>query len=63
MNETDIQTILEHRYDQGWDYWTTEDRRLGKGAPFSCLEFIRVGNESARRNSAKSSRASMGELA
>ena len=38
MNETDIQTILEHRYDQGWDYWTTEDRRLGKGAPFSCLE-------------------------
>lgn len=38
MNETDIQTILNHRYDQGWDYWTTEDRRLGKGAPFSCLE-------------------------
>lgn len=34
MNETDIQTILEHRYDQGWDYWTTEDRRLGKEHPF-----------------------------
>lgn len=30
----DIQAILAHRYDQGWDYWTTEDRRLGKGAPF-----------------------------
>lgn len=38
MNETDIQTILEHRYDQGGDYWTTKDRRLGKGASFSCLE-------------------------
>lgn len=38
MKEADIQLILAHRYDQGWDYWTTEDRRLGKGAPFSCLE-------------------------
>lgn len=38
MNKADIQTILDHRYDQGWDYWTTEDKRLGKGAPFSCLE-------------------------
>lgn len=36
----DIQAILAHRYDQGWDYWTTEDRRLGKGAPFSCLESV-----------------------
>ena len=32
MNKADIQTILAHRYDQGWDYWTTEDKRLGKGA-------------------------------
>lgn len=38
MNTEDIQAILDRRYDQGWDYWTTEDRRLGKGAPFSCLE-------------------------
>lgn len=34
MNTEDVQGILDCRYDQGWDYWTTEDRRLGKGAPF-----------------------------
>ncbi|MFC0275102.1 prenyltransferase [Enterococcus devriesei] len=49
MKEADIQIILDHRYDQGWDYWTTEDRRLGKGAPFSCLEaaeyLLEVGME------------------
>ncbi|MDT2737774.1 prenyltransferase [Enterococcus pseudoavium] len=38
MHNEDIQAILAHRYDQGWDYWTTEDKRLSKGAPFSCLE-------------------------
>ncbi|GCF95060.1 prenyltransferase [Enterococcus florum] len=37
-NQKDIAVILSHRQDQGWDYWTTEDRRLGKGAPYSCLE-------------------------
>ena len=31
----DVETILEHRYDNGADYWTTPDRRLLKGSPFS----------------------------
>lgn len=38
MRKKDIQTILSHRYDQGADYWTTSDKRLIKGAPFSTLE-------------------------
>ena len=36
--ESDIQEILSHRYDNGGDLWTTEDKRLLKGAPFSALE-------------------------
>ena len=35
---SDIKTILSHRYDNGGDFWTTPDRRLLKGAPFSALE-------------------------
>ncbi len=31
----DVEAILEHRYDNGGDYWTTPDRRLLKGSPFS----------------------------
>lgn len=31
----DIKTILSHRFDQGADYWTTPDKRLIKGSPFS----------------------------
>ncbi|MDL2254583.1 prenyltransferase [Ruminococcaceae bacterium OttesenSCG-928-I18] len=31
----DVQAILSHRYDNGADYWTTEDKRLLKGSPFS----------------------------
>ncbi|MHC5217233.1 prenyltransferase/squalene oxidase repeat-containing protein [Enterococcus sp. LJL128] len=42
MTETDykndVELILGHRFDHGWDYWTTEDKRLIKGAPFSTLE-------------------------
>ncbi len=34
----DIQTILSKRHDLGWDYWTTPDRRLSKGSPFSALD-------------------------
>ncbi len=36
--QSDIDEILSHRYDQGADFWTTPDRRLLKGAPFSAYE-------------------------
>ena len=36
----DIATILDRRWDQGGDWWTTPDRRLIKGAPFSTLECV-----------------------
>jgi len=35
---SDVEAILSHRYDQGADLWTTPDKRLLKGAPFSALE-------------------------
>ncbi len=35
---SDVETILSHRYDNGADLWTTPDKRLIKGAPFSTLE-------------------------
>lgn len=35
---SDIEAILSHRYDNGGDLWTTPDKRLIKGAPFSTLE-------------------------
>lgn len=38
--EPDVDAILSHRYDQGGDLWTTPDRRLIKGAPFSALESV-----------------------
>lgn len=34
----DVEAILSHRYDQGADHWTTPDKRIIKGAPFSALE-------------------------
>lgn len=37
---SDIEQILSHRYDNGADLWTTPDRRLIKGAPFSTLECV-----------------------
>lgn len=37
---SDIEEILSHRYDNGGDLWTTPDRRLLKGAPFSTLESV-----------------------
>lgn len=36
--QADIEAILAHRYDNGADYWTTADRRLLKGSPFSTLD-------------------------
>lgn len=38
--ESDVETILSHRYDNGGDLWTTPDNRLLKGAPFSTLESV-----------------------
>lgn len=38
--ESDVETILSHRHDNGADLWTTPDRRLIKGAPFSTLESV-----------------------
>ncbi|WP_214842423.1 hypothetical protein [Exiguobacterium sp. s150] len=38
--EADVEKILSHRYDQGADYWTTPDKRLSKGSPFSTLDCV-----------------------
>ncbi len=35
---SDVEAILSHRYDNGADYWTTPDKRLIKGSPFSTLD-------------------------
>lgn len=36
--QSDVEAILTRRHDNGWDYWTTPDKRLYKGSPFSTLE-------------------------
>ena len=38
--ESDINEILSHRHDNGADLWTTPDKRLIKGSPFSTLESV-----------------------
>lgn len=38
--EADIEKILSHRRDNGADLWTTPDKRLIKGSPFSTLESV-----------------------
>ena len=37
---SDVEAILSHRYDSGADLWTTPDKHLLKGAPFSTLESV-----------------------
>ncbi|KAB3531598.1 prenyltransferase/squalene oxidase repeat-containing protein [Alkaliphilus serpentinus] len=37
---SDFEAILSHRYDNGADYWTTPDKRLIKGSPFSTLDCV-----------------------
>lgn len=37
---SDMEAILSHRRDNGADLWSTPDKRLIKGAPFSTLESI-----------------------
>ena len=39
-NIQDINKILSHRHDNGFDLWTTPDKRLIKGAPYSTLESV-----------------------
>lgn len=36
--QSDVEAILARQYDNGADHWTTPDRRLSKGGPFSALE-------------------------
>ena len=36
--DSDIETVLSHRYDNGADFWATPDLRLAKGSPFSTFE-------------------------
>jgi hypothetical protein len=36
--QSDIEAILSKRYDNGADYWTTPDKRLIKGSPFTTLD-------------------------
>lgn len=38
----DIDAILAKKNHLGADYWTTADKRLGKGGPFSTLEVVRL---------------------
>ncbi|MBP8640480.1 MAG: prenyltransferase [Oscillospiraceae bacterium] len=37
---SDVEAIISHRYDNGADYWTTPDKRLIKGSPFSTLDSV-----------------------
>lgn len=36
----DVEVILSHRYDNGGDYWATQDKKLIKGSPFTTLECV-----------------------
>jgi len=36
--QDDVDIILSRRHDLGADYWTTPDKRLGKGSPFSIFD-------------------------
>jgi len=37
---SDVEVILSHKHDNGADLWTTPDKRLIKGSPFSTLESV-----------------------
>lgn len=40
QNRSDIEAVLSHRYDLGYDFWTTVDKRLQKGSPFTIFESV-----------------------
>lgn len=39
-HESDISKILSHRYDNGGDFWATEDGRIYKGNPFGTISSL-----------------------
>lgn len=39
-NQSDIEAIISHRHDLGNDFWTTTDKRLQKGSPFTIFESV-----------------------
>ena len=43
--EADLNQVLAKRYDNGADYWTTSDGRIGVGGPFSTLEALLILSE------------------
>lgn len=43
--QADAEIIMSHRHDLGGDYWTTPDKRLAKGPPFSCLDSAHMLHE------------------
>jgi len=40
--QSDIEAILARRFDNGADHWTTPDKRLSKGSPFTTLDSINM---------------------
>jgi len=40
--EKDIKKILDHRYDNGGDFWATPDGRIYKGNPFSTIGSLAI---------------------
>ena len=50
IHQGDVDIILSHRHDLGADFWTTFDKRLAKGSPFSCMDsalmLLELGMES-----------------
>jgi len=37
---SNVELILSHKYDNGADLWTTQDKHLIKGTPLSTLESV-----------------------
>lgn len=40
--QSDVDAVLSHRFDKGGDLWTTPDKRLLKGSPFSTLGSVQL---------------------
>lgn len=43
--QSDIETILSHRYDQGSDFWASGDGRIYKGNPYSTISSLGMLHE------------------
>jgi len=43
--QSDIEAIIARRYDNGADLWTTNDKRICKGSPFSTVESLLMLSE------------------